>query len=1487
MGSGIDTTLDVTVDVDPAGSVSSLVDALVDYCGHQGIQTAPRSEARLFRLTPPQLLDPLARVVDTALVDGDTVVLAGVDVTEPSGPGTMPTALPVRRGGARLTLDVTAGPEAGRMVPLGPGTFVVGRAPSCTVAVDDPVLSREHFMVHVIADDQVVVVPNPAATNGTYIGGQKIVDARSLEPGEYVQAGASSFAVRLADAPSERRRDPLGLVPFNRVPYRQPLVTERSLGELEAPPKMPDGRELPITAALAPLLSGVGMAVMIGRYYFLAIAALSPILLFYRHVTSRRRGKRRYRADRAKFRDGVEGRIAAVEAALEAERSERLRAAPDLAELGRRAMLRTPHLWERNRQADDFLHLRLGLGDLPSRVTTGLQRGGDEELRAEAIERLARHTEIAQVPVTVDLVAIGVLGLCGGTGPVAAVSGALMTQAACLHSPEDLVIAAGLHQADLDGFEWLKWLPHVRSSASPLDGEHLAVGSEATRELLLNLLQLAADRGGQPSDQKHLWPRLLVLFREAAEPDPVLLSQLLDIGPSVGIAVIWMGQSELQMPRQCGAVVRCRPSAQPATLRYTDPRLPERMVDLDGIRSLTALEIARSLAPLRDASAGNETTAIPRIVPLLDITGLDRPLVDGVVQRWKTPRAYGLAFPIGVSAKGVLRLDLVEHGPHTLIGGTSGAGKSELLQTLVLSLAVDHPPDRLNFLFVDYKGGASSAAFRRLPHTVGYVTNLDGAMSMRALTSLRAELQRRMTVMEGRAKDLAEMLQVAPDETPTSLVIIVDEFATLVKEIPDFVAGMVDVAQRGRSLGIHLVLATQRPTGVVNENIQGNSNLRICLRVLDPTDSKNIVGTRDAVDIPVPLRGRGYVRTGPQALMAFQCAWSGAPVAAGDEVGVAHVQRFTFGGQRAAGPPSPPTAREPLSADGAVAAPTHLDVLVDACAEAHQALALDPPRRPWIEPLPEVLNLQAALDGVRARELVADPGRVVVLGRSDDPENQAQPVATVDLEASGGLLVFGTGGSGKSTLLRTVAVAAAIQGRPDEVEIYVVDFASRALDAVRDLPHCREVIAGDDPERVARLITVLTGEIERRRDLLAGARAESLSAFRANGRRPGSPGPPRTLVLLDGYNGLHSTFDRGDGYEWLTQFQHIVSAGRQVGIHCVIATDRRSGLPAALMSAISSRLVLRMAAADELSALGVPRSLTSGSELSNGRGFLDGSTLVQVACVSPDPSGAEQSEGLTTIGANLEKAGHQRLGGLPELPETFILSRPADRALVAPIGLVDLSVDIAEVDLARQHFVVTGPPLSGKSSTLEALAWGLRAVNRDGPQLVVLGGPASPLSGLDLWDEAAFTRGSQADVVARLAEKLDGVERVEAELVLFVDSAEDIDGAEILRPLEALTKHDAVRLVVACDPTTMTRTYSGWMSVLRRNRSTLFLQPESRADVHATLGIKPTLRPGQAFPPGRGVLVANRRWLLVQAGLRPPTPTHPAETAADGTTGPG
>ena len=272
------------------------------------------------------------------------------------------------------------------------------------------------------------------------------------------------------------------------------------------------------------------------------------------------------------------------------------------------------------------------------------------------------------------------------------------------------------------------------------------------------------------------------------------------------------------MPRQAKATFGCVPqlggTLALSSVWFTEPEAPPEQFELEPANARLIDQVAMSLAPLRDATAASATTAIPRVVPLLSLFGPELPTPLSIAERWAEPKPYGLRAPIGIGPAGPLELDLVEHGPHALIGGTSGAGKSELLQSIVAALIHEYPPTRLTFLFVDYKGGAASVGVRRRARTPSATSPTSTpSLSLRALTSLRAELNHRMRLMEGKAKDLAEMLERYPDEAPPSLVIVVDEFATLVKEVPDFVAGIVDIAQRGRSLGVHLILATQRPSG--------------------------------------------------------------------------------------------------------------------------------------------------------------------------------------------------------------------------------------------------------------------------------------------------------------------------------------------------------------------------------------------------------------------------------------------------------------------------------------------------------------------------------------------------------------------------------------------------------------------------------------------------------------------------------------------------
>jgi S-DNA-T family DNA segregation ATPase FtsK/SpoIIIE len=1458
-------TLDVVVDVGPAHTVAELTAALCAPFGIDPDVVAITSMRARRRLRPDRV------VGEIGLVSGDELEIGPSSVGGPGREGDRPA------GPAwGVAVDVVAGPDSGRSVLLGPGRYALGRRAEADVRIHDPSVSRDHAVVTVHGRDGApgdwvaVIDPARGTANGVTVNDIAVQRPTTLAATDVVTLGATRLAFRPVRVESDEPG--LGRIDFHRTPYRPPKVVIGATDAIGPIPTRPEPRRLQILAVLAPLAAGLLMYTFTRQVQFLALTLISPVVMVASVIEDRRTGRRRFRRDLADFRCALPAHCARLDALRHAERIDRFRAAPDVAELVRRAELRTIDLWARGRAAPDFLALRVGLGPATVRFAIELEHGGDDDLRAEALAAVEGVDRLASVPVVVDLCDDRVVGVQGHDDLVDGVAASLLIQAATLHSPEDLIIAGAV--APERPLGWMKWLPHLRSVTSPLPGNHLATTRADADALIARLIEVASFRTATASDRdtSRSWPRLLIVLDHGLDPDPAEVSRLLDAAPDAGISVIWLASTPAGIPRHATRVLDVRLGAGAALVGWlwsTDPDIAGCDLEVEHVRGAIADRAARALAPVRDGSTASLATSIPRMAPLFDVLDVGHPTAVWVTEQWHHSGGYHLRFPIGIGVDGPLALDLVHDGPHTLIGGTSGAGKSELLQSMVAALAAHHPPTRLNFLFVDYKGGASAQVFERLPHTVGYVTNLGASLSLRALTSLRAELNRRMALMEGHAKDLAEMLDRFPAEAPASLVIVVDEFATLVKEVPEFVAGIIDIAQRGRSLGIHLVLATQRPSGSVNENILANTNLRISLRMLDRTESTSVIGSPEAADIPVPLRGRALARLGPRRLVEFQSAFAGAPLTGTDTRQPVLVVPFVHTDD------SPRTVSGPSAdRDGA----TQLDVLIDAVAAAAVELDLPPPRRPWCDVLPDVVVLDRLAgrsghcdrvgdDGVD-REVATDPARFVTIGLLDAPERQEQRSALVDLEDGGGLLVFGAGGSGKTTLLRTMA--ASINANADEASsaMLVFDFASRGLTGLRALPDVIDVATGDDLEAVTRHLAMLDAELRRRRRLLADAGAEHLTAF----RREHGGSLARIVVLIDGFGGMVSTLMEssagglggGAADEWVDRVQRLVVEGRQVGIHTVITADRRNAVPSRIHAAVSNRLILRHADEGSYAEHGIGSDRARHLDLVPGRGLLDGATLVQVASVSNDPSARAQVHAIELLAERIDRRPTSTLRSLP-LPDRIGLTpgSAAPEPLRAPIGPADVTGEVADVDLAWSNLAVCGPPRSGRSTALATVIDGLRKHH----DVAVVGLSTSPLATLDL-PAATFGRPSElAPTLDVLANRI-ATNDAPRSPVLVVDDADVLDDP-VLAPLwDRLTGFDHLRLVIALETRAMAGyTTSALVTAARRARRLLVLQPDDPGEFLQTTGLRLPTRPGLRYPPGRGVLLVDRTPHLIQVGV--------------------
>jgi S-DNA-T family DNA segregation ATPase FtsK/SpoIIIE len=571
-------------------------------------------------------------------------------------------------------------------------------------------------------------------------------------------------------------------------------------------------------------------------------------------------------------------------------------------------------------------------------------------------------------------------------------------------------------------------------------------------------------------------------------------------------------------------------------------------------------------------------------------------------------------------------------------------------------------------------------------------------------------------------------------------------------------------------------------------------------------------------------------------------------------------------------PASIPFAPPPLAAVPATAPPpravaaqpaeasttTHLDVLLDAVRNAMPNLSA--PRKPWREMLPELLPWSS----IARPEHAAAParrGRFITLGLLDDPAAQAQFPAVFDLEEGGGLLIAGGGGSGKTTALRTIARAAVDAATPAEVALFVLDCASRSLLPLRDLPHCAAVATGDDLESITRVVVVLTAELDRRRALLShlDVQAETLSVYLDKGHSL-----PRIVVLVDGYQNLNAILGSVQPMatgplDWLAEFHRVVTDGRQLGIHVVLAADRRQAVPALMMSSIGLRLVLRQTDEQGYGDFGIPMSLSAGLELPAGRGLWN-NQLVQVGLVGSDPSAAGQGAAIAAYASGC--------GGA--LPPELVTAPPPDEVRVpvagsapthATLGRADVFGEIVEVDVTYTGLCVVGPPRSGRTTALRQVARSLVAGGHEVWSIGLgddVGGPGR--HAVPKVDDAV----ELLEDFAALCESLPP----ERPYVLVVDNADRYDDGELSGPYERIVKSENSRLIGALD----IRNLSGYtqnlvLSELRREPTLLVLNPESATDVMQYTGVRPQLRPGFKMSAGRGVLIVNRQPIRIQVAV--------------------
>ncbi|MGW0367252.1 type VII secretion protein EccCa [Streptomyces sp. NPDC002990] len=1116
---------------------------------------------------------------------------------------------------------------------------------------------------------------------------------------------------------------------------------------LEAPPELPRGQQEGMLIQLLPML-GMGSSVvfffMPGAAAFMRVMGVlmlvSTVAMVIAQLVRHRRGTQGQMADvRRDYLKYLAQTRRQVRRTARAQRDAQLYLHPAPEQLWS-VVAEGSRLWERRVGDRDFGQTRLGLGS--QRLATALVAPETapvdelEPLTAGAMQRFLKvHSSLDGLPMAVSLRAFYHVTVSGEPEAARGTARALVAQLVTLHSPEDLVVAVVASPGALPSWDWTKWLPHTQLPGQ-LDGagtKRLFSDDLAELEVLL-----APRLEGRPRFSREVspvldQPHLVVVLDGGMVPADSALAAAEGLQ---GVTIVEVVAGELeQSPRLAGeAPARGSLSVvvRPGRLRLESGGGGAYEGTPDTLSLPAAEALARQLAPLR-TGGGDDDEPLLANLDFTDLLNLGDAAAVDVARTWR-PRSAGerLRVPIGVGEDGApVMLDLKEAaqegmGPHGLCVGATGSGKSELLRTLVLGLAVTHTSETLNFVLADFKGGATFTGMGRMPHVAAVITNLADDLTLvdRMGDSIRGELQRRQELLRsaGNYANIHDYEKAraagAALEPLASLVLVIDEFSELLTAKPDFIDMFIQIGRIGRSLGVHLLLASQRLEEGKLRGLDTYLSYRIGLRTFSAAESRTAIGVPDAYHLP-SVPGSGYLKFGTDEMTRFKAAYvSGAHRSGGPDlsVGLFPVERrpvlFTAHPVPVvyAAPDPAQLAAETAREDDALA-DTVLDVIVSRLegqgVPAHQV---------WLPPLDQAPPLDQLLPalapsaerGLHAEGYTRPGGLVVPLGLIDKPFEQRREVLYRDFSgAAGHMMVVGGPQSGKSTLMRTLICAFALTHTPREAQFYGLDFGGGSLSSVAELPHVGGIASRLDPERVRRTVAEVAGILGRREEFFRANGIDSIGTYRrrrAAGELPGEPWGDVFLVV-DGWGGFRSEYDGLD--EIVTD---IAARGLGYGIHLVITAARYMEVRSALKDQLLNRLELRLGDVmdsefDRKVAANVPQGMPGRGQVAEKLHFLGA-----LPRIDGSHDAATVSEGTAAFVAAVKQnwAGAPAPGVrlLPRLLHADQLPKGGEHPdLGIAIGIGETDLEPVFVDFESDPFLlVFGESESGKTNLLRLIA---------------------------------------------------------------------------------------------------------------------------------------------------------------------------------------
>lgn len=1214
-------------------------------------------------------------------------------------------------------------------------TINIGQSSGNEIVIDNPYVSSIHAQLS-LTDDTWTICDNNSK-NGIYVNGKRRYHSTVLHAGDalYILGvkivfGYQFLAVNNPDGTVRlnehvlRQYQAEALQPYEmpeelgeRMYYRSPRF-EREIVPLtlkiDAPTAQEKEDDTPLALSLAPSLvmgvasfsSGlVAMAAVVRNggniasavptfimsFSMLTGMVVFPFIMKYR---DRKKKKERELERRTKYLKYLENVRAEIYKATSTQQEILKENYPFLLSQVKEKDFYDLQLWSRVIGRQNFLTLRVGVGNAPLRADLSFpeQRFSiDDDIMREEVNRFSGEKQvIAGVPVVYSLIEHRVSGIVGEGKNVHGILNHILVQIAALHSYDEVKVVFLCDESSLEKYDYVKWMPHIWDNDFRV--RFLAANPEEVRNLSSYFLrEMEKYRGEIPAKIPHY---VVISTSKALSDGCAFLNELLKDETLYGFSYLAAYDELKNLPKECTMILQTYETqsdtaadgiAQGIMFHYREAGGEQFSFVPDLVSKEEARRVVMEVAGYRlDLQAGRY--ALPDMLTFLDMFKAGKLEHLNIANRWKASNSVAtLRAPVGVNSDGRLfYLDLHEeaHGPHGLIAGMTGSGKSEFIITYVLSLAVNYSPEDVAFILIDYKGGGLVGAFDsdqyHLPHLAGTITNLDGAAVTRALLSIQSELKRRQRIfLEARraanegTMDIYKYQKLYRAGVVTKpvphLLIISDEFAELKSQQPEFMNQLISTARIGRSLGVHLILATQKPSGVVSDQIWSNSKFKVCLKVQDRADSMEMLKRPDAAELVET--GRFYLQVGYNELFELgQSAWCGAPYLPVDTAMAEQDEQVQMIDRQGniVGEAKPQERR----ADSGQAKKQIVEIVQHLTRIAEEEKAGAEPL--WLPEIPARIKMEELEKKYRyQKDFTLNP----IIGEADDPANQEQRLLTLPFTEKGNAVCYGSAASGKEEFLCAVLYALYRYHTSDEVNAYILDFGAETLQMFESAPQTGGFAVSGEDEKIVNLFQMLGREMARRKKLFASVGGDYLSYC-----RKGNTEVPGIVVIINEYANFAEQYEALDD-----RMASLTRDCTKYGIYFLITNLSQIGIRFRLQQNFSQVFVLQMNdKADYATILGNTYGVYPSRLL--GRGIYREKEVYefQTACVAAAPE--ETVETVRAFCEKLRKSGQKPARQIPILPRAVYrkhFGRTAISFGQIPIGINTSTIEPVFMNLRK------------------------------------------------------------------------------------------------------------------------------------------------------------------------------------------------------------